>query len=170
MAEARRVGELDRPPDVGHRADDLAVDEVPDPSDAHQERSRNDERVRHEQERLAVAAREQRRAERAAEQQAVRSHAAEPPGRHQVDVVAVERPFVERDLDRASADQHPDGDEQAEAPHLPGRKPERPATAEKEVQLEESQGEAEAVPPEVDAADVEQHRIDPMRVRSEHAA
>ena len=36
------------------------------------------------------------------------------------------------------------------------------------MQLEESQGEAEAVPPEVNAADVEQYGVDPMCVRSQH--
>ena len=36
------------------------------------------------------------------------------------------------------------------------------------MQLEEPQGEAETVPPEVDAADVEQDRIDAVGVRSEH--
>ena len=36
------------------------------------------------------------------------------------------------------------------------------------MQLEESEGEAQAVPPEMDAADVEQDGVDAMRVRSEH--
>ena len=36
------------------------------------------------------------------------------------------------------------------------------------MQLEEPQGEAKAVPPEVDAADVEEDRIDAVGVGSEH--
>ena len=40
--------------------------------------------------------------------------------------------------------------------------------SEEEVQFEESEGEAQAVPPEMEAADVEQDGIDAMRVRSEH--
>ena len=171
MAEALRVGELHRPPDIGRRADDLAVDEVSDPSHAHQESGRNDERVRHEQEGLPVAACEQRGGERSAEQQPVRRHAAEPPGRNQVQVIAVEGPFVEGDLDRASAHQHAGGDEQAQAPHLAGRQPQFPPTApEEQMQLDESEGETEAVPPEVDAADVEQYRVETMCVRSEHVS
>ena len=86
-----------------------------------------------------------------------------------MEVIPVERPFVEGDLDGASADQHPGGDEQAQAPHLAGRQPKPPMPAsEKEVQLQESEGEAEAVPPEVHPGDVKQDRIDPMDVRSEH--
>ena len=157
VAEALRVGELDRPPDVGRRADDLAVDEVADPPHAHQERGRNDENVRDEQERLAAAVREQRGAESSPEQQAVRGHAAEPPGGNQMEVVPVERPLVEGDLDGATADQHPDRDEQAQAPRLARRQTQLSiASSQKQMQLEESEGEAEAVPPEMDAADVEQ--------------
>ena len=86
-------------------------------------------------------------------------------------MVAVERPFVEGDLDRAPAYQHAGGDEQAQAPHLAGRQPQFPPTApEEQMQLEESKGETEAVPPEVDAADVEQYRVEPMCVRSEHVS
>ena len=169
MAEALRVGELHRPPDVRHGADDLAVDEVPDPSHAHQERRWNDERVGHEQERLAVPVREQRGADRPAEQQSMGRHSAEPPGGNQMEAIPIERPFVEGDLDRAAADEHAGGDEQAQAPHLPRRQPERSVTAsEEEMQFQESQREAEAVPPEVDAADVEQYRVDTVRVRSQH--
>ena len=51
MAESFRVGKLHRPPDVGRRADNLAVDEVADASHAQQERRRNDEDVGDEQER-----------------------------------------------------------------------------------------------------------------------
>ncbi len=169
MAEALRVGELHRPRHVGHRADDLAVDEVPDASHAHQERGGNDQRVRHEQERLGVPAREQRCAQRPAQQQPVRGHAPEPPRGEQVQMLAVEGPLVERDLEGAPPDQHPDRHVQAQAPHLARRQPELPAAPpEKQMQIEEPQGEAEAVPPQVDAADVEQDRIDPVDVRSEH--
>ena len=121
MPEALGVGELHRPPDVGRRTDDLAVDEIADSSHPHQERGRNDERVGYQQERLAAAVREQGGAEPAAEQQSVRRHAAEPPGGNQMEVILVERPFVEGDFDRASADQHAGGDEEAQAPHLPER-------------------------------------------------
>ena len=118
MPETLRVGKLHCPPDLGHCADDLTVDEVADASHAHQERGRYDQGVRDEQERLAVAFREQRGAESSAEQQAVRRHAAEPPRRNQMQVLTVEGPFVEGNLERASADQHAHGDEQAQAPHL----------------------------------------------------
>ena len=121
MAEALRVGELHGPPDVGHRADDLAVDEVADASRPHQERGRDYQNVRHEQERLAVAVREQGGADSSAEQQAMRGHAAEPPRRNQMEVLAIERPFVEGDFDGAAANQDAHGDEQAQAPHFARR-------------------------------------------------
>ena len=86
-----------------------------------------------------------------------------------MEVVPVERPLVEGDLDGATADQHPDRDEQAQAPRLARRQTQLSiASSQKQMQLEESEGEAEAVPPEMDAADVEQDGVDPMRIRSEH--
>lgn len=54
MAKPVCVRELDRPPGVRQGPDDLAVDEVADSPDPHEERAGNDQGVGQEQERLSV--------------------------------------------------------------------------------------------------------------------
>ena len=100
-------------PHLRHGADDLAVDEVPESPDPHEERRRNDESVGKEQERLLVPECKQSRADRTAEHKPVRSHPPEPVGGNQPEMLTVERPFVERDLDGSASDEDADDHEQA---------------------------------------------------------
>src|SRR5689334_1406435 len=99
MTEAGRVGELDRPGDIRHAADDLAVDEVAEASHAHQERAWYHQRIGDLQQRLPIPIREEDGAAGRPSEQAVRRHAAEPDGGDESRMIAVERPFVERDFD-----------------------------------------------------------------------
>ncbi|MGH9256948.1 MAG: hypothetical protein ACRD3C_20500 [Vicinamibacterales bacterium] len=71
-------------------------------------------------------------------------------------MTTVERPFVEGDLDGAAADEDADGHEQAQAPDFAERHAQASTTAsQEEVELQEPEGKAEPVPPEVHAGDVE---------------
>ena len=58
-------------------------------------------------------------------------------------------------------------DEQAQAPDLPVRQPQLPlGPPGREVQMQEPEGEAESVPPEVHSGEVEEDRIDLVGVGS----
>ena len=109
MAKPVRVRKLDCPPDLRHGTADLAVDEVPESPDPHEERRRNAESVGKEEERLPVPACKESRANRATEHKPVRSHAPEPVGGNLPKMLTVERPFVECDLDGSAADEDADG-------------------------------------------------------------
>ena len=122
------------------------------------------------QQRLAVADRKCGRAGETAEQQAVGRHAAEPERGNQPRVLAVERPFVERDLDGPPAREDADADAEARAPDFPARQVQPPpVAAREEVQLQQAQRKAQPVPSEMDPAGVEQDGIDAVDVGSEHA-
>ena len=73
----------------------------------------NDESVGKEQERLSVPKCKQSRANRATEHEPVCSHPAEPVGGNQAEMLTVERPFVEDDLDGSASDEDADDHEQA---------------------------------------------------------
>ena len=170
MAKPVRVRKLDRPPHLRHGTHDLAVDEVAESSDPHEEGRRNDEGVGKEQEGLPVLECKECRADRAAEHKPVGGHPPEPKGGNQPEMRPVEGPFVEPDLDGAAADEDADGHEQAQTPDLPKRQVQASMTAsQKEMNLQEPEGKAQPVPPQVHAGDVEQNRIDLVDVGSEHA-
>ena len=111
MAKPVRIRKLDRPPHLRYGTDDLAVDEVPESPDPHEERRRNDKCVRKEQERLPVQEGKESRADRATEHQPMGGHPPEPVGGNQPEVLPIEGPFVERDLDGAAPDEDADGHE-----------------------------------------------------------
>ena len=169
VSEALGVGELHGPGHAGDAPDNLPVDEVPDPADGHQEGAGNHELVGKLAERNTRAPREQPDAGRAADEQAVRGHAAQPQRGHQRDMVAIERPFVERDLDRATTDQDAGGEPDREpvdvvhAEAQPGPLPAHP-----EVHLQEAERVAHAVPPEIQPADLPDHRVDVVNEGAGH--
>ena len=113
------IRKLDRPPHLCHGPDDLAVDEVPESPDPHEQRRRNDKGVGQEQEGLPVKQGKEARADRATEHKPVGCHPSEPVGGNQPEMLTVERPFVERDLDQTAADEDANRDEQAQAPDVP---------------------------------------------------
>ena len=110
VSEALGVGELHGPGHAGDAPDNLPVDEVPDAADGHQEGAGDHERVGKLGGTKCPSASRTARRRRAADEQAVRGHAAQPQRGDQPDAVAIERPFVERDLDRAATDQDPGGE------------------------------------------------------------
>ena len=59
------------------------------------------------------------RADRATEHEPVGCHPPEPVGGNQLEMLTVEGPFVERDLDKAASDEDANRDEQAQAPDVP---------------------------------------------------
>ena len=88
MPEALSIRKLDRPPHVGDAADDLAVDEVANPPDAHEKRPWDDQEVGQLQERLPVHPREQPGACGGANQKPVRGHSSQPIRRDEPGMLA----------------------------------------------------------------------------------
>ena len=108
-------------------------------------------------------------AESGTQHDAVGGHAPEPECRDQPWVPAVEGPFIESDLDGAASGQNPDDDEKTQAPDLPaGQLQSSPGPADREVEMQEPESEAEPVPPEVHSGHVEENRIDLVGVGSDH--
>ena len=68
-----------------------------------------------------IPKRKESRADRTSEHEPVARHPAKPVGRYQPQMLTVERPFVEGDLNGTAADEDTDGDEQTQAPALPER-------------------------------------------------
>jgi hypothetical protein len=113
--------------------------------------------------------REERRRGGGADEQPVRGHAAEPERRHVLRMCAIERPLVERDLHAPAAGQHADRHQYRQRPGGPPRQPEPRVVAHDDaVQVQEPEREAGAVPPQVKAADVGEHRVEPMDVAAGH--
>jgi hypothetical protein len=68
-------------------------------------------------------------------------------------VTSIERPFIERDLDRATADQDAGRHQDRERLDIALRQAEPHAVAhQKSMEVQESEGEAETVPPQAYAA------------------
>src|SRR5207244_9678509 len=106
---------------------------------------------------------EQRRARGRAEEQAVRRHAAEPVRGDLHGMHAVVRPLVEDDFDRAAAEKHADDEREDEIVDVADAQAEALAlVAQPEKHLREAGGVREAVPPEIDDAEVEEDRINAM--------
>ena len=99
----------------------------------------------------------------------MRGHATKPQGRNQLEMLAIERPFVERHFDGPTADEHADAHEQAQRVDLPARQRQLPAmSGGEEMNLQEAECVTEPVPPEAQRADLEEHRIDGVDVRTQH--
>jgi len=114
MPRELRIGKLHAPRQAGDAADDLAVDEVADAAEPHQQGAGNHERVGELEKRLATKAREERGTDRCSRQQPVCGHPSEPVGRDERRVLAIKRPLVKRHLDQAPADEHAHGEPQAQ--------------------------------------------------------
>src|SRR4030095_1103425 len=99
VPEAFGVGKFHRPPDIGHTAENLAVDEIAEPADAHEERARNRQRVGDFEEMPAVPPAENPHAGNGAEQDAVRGHPAEPDRGNLSRMLPIRPPLVEKDFD-----------------------------------------------------------------------
>ena len=170
MAEPLRIGKFHPPPHVRHGADNLAVDEVADASHSQQDRGGHDKRVGQRQQRLPVAVRKRASPDYTAEEHPVGSHPAQPERGNQLQVLPVEGPLVERDLDGAAADENAGGHEQAQAPHLPGRQVQPPpgAACVKKCSSRNPSAKPSPYHQKMHAADIEQNRVDPVDVGSEH--
>jgi hypothetical protein len=83
----------------------VPVDEVADPAESHDDRGRDNQRIHHLPEGLAVHRAEQHDAERAADDQTVRGEAADPDVHQQLGPLTIERPLV-IDAKDAAAQQH----------------------------------------------------------------
>ena len=171
MAESVGIRELDAPPHVRDAPDDLPVDEVANAAHAHQKGPGNNQRVGEGEERpLPDDGKERRRRDRT-DEEPVRRHAPKPKGGYQAGVRSIERPLVECDLDGPAAHQRADRYQDGQRPDIPLRQSEPRAVAHQEsIDVQESEGEAEAVPPEVHAGNVGEHGIDVMDVASGHGA
>ncbi len=98
--------------------------------------------------RLLVSEGEGADARERSEHHAVGGHSPEPVGRKQPGMLGIEGPFVETHLDEATAQQHPNHDEEAQAVDLTQRQRELiTATLQEQVHLQEPEGVADAVPP-----------------------
>src|SRR5512136_3143673 len=108
MAKSVGIRELYRPPNGGHTAYDLSIDEVADPSQPHDDGGWDRQGIGDAQKRLAVKTGERPDADQPAKQQTVGGHAAEPIRRNQESMFSVEGPFVKHHLDQAAAKQNAD--------------------------------------------------------------
>ena len=81
----------------------------------------------------------------------------------------IEVPFVERDFDDAPANEHADAKHQRQHEHIRVRQRQvGSVTLGKQVDLEEAQGVAQAIPPEVKTSEVRDDRVDPVDIWSQH--
>ena len=87
----------------------------------------------------------------------------EPIGWYQPEILAVEWPLVECHLDEAAANEHPHHQKESERVDLAQRQPETVAPPpQEEMEVEEPEGEAKPVPPEVETTKIDQHGIYPV--------
>src|SRR5688572_12844956 len=83
----------------------------------------------------------------------------------------VERPFVTEDDEGAAADEHARREQERELVDLGERQAEPLAmTPEREMRVDEAEGVAQAVPPQMDRTDRQEDRIDPMNEPGIHVS
>ena len=105
----------------------------------------------------------------APKQDPVRRQAAEPKGRNELGVSTVEGPLVEHDLDQARPDQDAHEGRERQRIDLPGGESKlKPSAPQEQMQVQETQGITQPVPPEIHSADFGNDRIDIVDEGSEH--
>src|SRR5262249_8167426 len=146
----------------------LPVDEVADAAAPHDQGCGYRKRIEDGPERSAVEATEHKYPHGAADDESVRGETAKPDCRNPKQVLAVERPFVDTYDQGSSADQHADAETQREVVDRRQRESERTTVSSKEqMGVEKAQRVAQAIPPEADATDRSDDRIDVMNVGTE---
>ena len=169
VPESVGIGKQHAPGGGRERTDDLAVDEVAEPAHSHQERAGDDDGVDEHEQRLAGEPREGDDGHGRPQQNPVRRQAAEPIGRNELGVSTVERPLVEEDLDQARSDQDDHEGREGQRIDLPGSQSQpKPPAPQEQMQVQETQGITQPVPPEIYAADLGNDRIDIVDEGSEH--
>ena len=147
------VREFDRPSDGGHAADDLPVDKIADPPHAEDDGRRDREGIGNGQDGFDVEPAESPHAEQSPDQQAMRRHPAEPKRRYQASMLPVEGPLIEHHFHDAAAKQDATRQQETQRVHrAQGEAQLTPPATDKQINIQEPQGIAQAIPPEVNAA------------------
>jgi hypothetical protein len=122
MARAFEVRIMHAPRHSRHRADDAALDEIPQPPDRQQECDGDHKFVGHLQQRLSTQPAENENAEETAEYYTVRRQPAAPPVQGQPGMCGVIAELVEQNVEDTPAQQHADRQKYADIQHM-GHRP-----------------------------------------------